>query len=90
MRIPLGSGQLGSGPIGPGSGYSVMPIFTTCMQTNAKFTSGSPQLKIFSYGYVQDSFWSAKKRNSVKRTTDSANNFDNDKKRLLTDSDNGS
>ena len=36
------------------------------------------------------SYWSAKKRKSVKRTTDSASKFDNDKKRLLAESDKGS
>ena len=31
-----GSGPLGSGPIGPGSGYSVMP--TKCMYENGYFS----------------------------------------------------
>ena len=34
-------------------------------------------------GRFKTAIWSANKRKSVKRTTDSANNFDNDKKRLL-------
>ena len=38
-------------------------------------------------GRFKKVIWSAKKRKSVKWTTDSANKFDNDKKRLLADSD---
>ena len=38
-------------------------------------------------GRFNTAIWSAKKRKSYKRTTDSANKFDNDKKRSLAYSD---
>ena len=47
MGIHRGSGPLGSGPTGPGSGFSVMPFFSVLLLTNHKQRSTNAKKIIF-------------------------------------------
>ena len=47
MGIHQGSGPLGSGPTGPGSGFSVMPRWRTILMINRKAKMTLTLFKIF-------------------------------------------